>query len=225
MAILMVMTSHSDLENTDAKTGVWLGEFTDPYYEFLDAGFDVKLATPKSGKPPVDPMSELTEHITASNRRFNDDAAAKQKFANTTKLSEVSAKDFAALFFPGGHGPMWDLAKDTDCARLILDFYNSEKPIGAVCHGPAALLSAENVQPGFLKNKIITCYSNVEEVLVNKQNKVPYLLQDRMKELHANVENSLIPFASHVKTDGLLITGQNPLSAGPAAKALLKQLA
>lgn len=222
--ILMVLTSHSAMENTDSKTGVWLGEFTDPYYEFVDAGYQVTLASPKGGRPPVDPMSELTENITASNRRFQDDEAANSAFSHTTPLNQISHEQFDAVFYPGGHGPIWDLAKDNDSGILILNFLDAGKPVGAVCHGPAALLSAENQRPGFLKGKVISAFSDTEETMVGRSGNVPYQLQSRLEELGAEVKTALVPFLSHVERDGLLVTGQNPLSAGPAAKALIEVL-
>ncbi|MFZ0575979.1 MAG: type 1 glutamine amidotransferase domain-containing protein [Psychrobacillus psychrotolerans] len=222
--ILMVLTSHSDMENTDSKTGVWLGEFTDPYYEFIDVGYTVTLASPKGGRPPVDPMSELTEHITGSNRRFQDDEQAKTAFSRTTILNQIRHEDYDAVFYPGGHGPIWDLAVDHNSGLLILDFLDSGRPVAAVCHGPAALISAERQRPGFLKEMIISAFSNTEETLVGRSGNVPYLLQTRLEELGAEVKTALVPFLSHVATDGLLITGQNPLSAGPTAKALIDLL-
>ena len=222
--ILMVLTSHSELDNTDDKTGLWIGEFTDPYYKFLDAGYHITLASTKGGKPPVDPMSQMTENITASNRRFQDDAVAKSAFDATKRIEEVRAEDFDAVFFPGGHGPLWDLAKSESCGELTLDFYNTQKPVAAVCHGGAAFVAAENYQPGFLKDKKVTCFSNTEEKLVFKTNNIPYLLEDKLENFGAKIDNALIPFASNVKIDGHLITGQNPMSAGPTAEALIKML-
>ncbi len=222
--ILMVLTSHSAMENTDSKTGVWLGEFTDPYYEFIDTGYTVTLASPKGGRPPVDPMSELTENITSSNRRFQDDEHAKTAFSQTSVLDQVSHTDYDAVFYPGGHGPIWDLAVDNNSGLLILDFLDSGKPVAAVCHGPAALISAERQRPGFLKGKTISAFSNTEETMVGRSGNVPYQLQTRLEELGAEVKTALVPFLSHVETDGLLITGQNPLSAGPTAKALIEVL-
>lgn len=222
--ILMILTSHSGMENTDGKTGVWLGEFTDPYYEFIDAGYHVELASPKGGRPPVDPMSELTENITGSNRRFQDDEVAKAAFSHTKVLDQVSAAEYDAVFYPGGHGPLWDLANDNNSGILILDFLDSGKPVAAVCHGPAALISAERQRPGFLRGKILSAFSNTEETLVGRSGNVPYLLQTKLEELGAEVKKAFVPFLSHVEKDGLLITGQNPLSAGPAAKALINLL-
>ncbi|MCX2582758.1 type 1 glutamine amidotransferase domain-containing protein [Pedobacter sp. MR22-3] len=222
--ILMVLTSHSEMENTDHKTGVWLGEFTDPYYEFIDAGYQVILASPKGGRPPVDPMSELTENITGSNRRFQDDEHAKAAFSHTTVLNQVNANDYDAVFYPGGHGPIWDLAVDNNSGILILDFLDAGKPVAAVCHGPAALINADQQRPGFLKGKKIAAFSNTEETMVGRSGNVPYLLQTKLEELGAEVKTALVPFLSHVETDGLLITGQNPLSAGPTAKILIELL-
>lgn len=219
--ILMVLTSHSGMENTADKTGVWLGEFTDPYYEFINAGYTVTLTSPKGGRPPVDPMSELTEHITGSNRKFQDDETAKAAFSHTTPLNQLSHDDFEAVFYPGGHGPIWDLASDNNSGILIHDFLDAGKPVAAVCHGPAALISADRQRPGFLQGKTVSGFSNAEETLVGRSSHVPYLLQTKLEELGATVKTALVPFLSHVETDGLLITGQNPLSAGPAAKALI----
>lgn len=222
--ILMILTSHERLNNTDSTTGVWLGEFTDPYYVFKEKGYEVELASPLGGEPPVDPKSKLTENITSSNRKFNDDDEAKSKFMNTFTLSEVSAADYDAVFFPGGHGPMWDLATDDRCAQLILDFYSQEKPIAAVCHGPAALIRAAEMQPAILKGRKVTAFSNAEEKLVGLSDNIPFKLQDKLKELGADFDSATIPFTSKVKTDGLIITGQNPASAEPAAKKLVELL-
>ncbi len=222
--ILIILTSHSEMENTDSKTGVWIGEFTDPYYEFVDAGYEVTLVSPKGGQPPIDPMSKLTENITASNRRFGDDEAAQQKFNNTLKLSEVKASDFDAVFFPGGHGPLWDLATDENCGKIILDFLADNKFVAAVCHGPAALIAASQLQPGLLNGKRIAGFTNAEEILVFRGDNIPYKLETRLKELGADFHSALLPFITHVEEDGLFITGQNPASAGPTAHALIKAL-
>lgn len=222
--ILMILTSHEDMENTDSKTGLWIGEFTDPYYEFLDQGYQVTLASPMGGEPPIDPLSKLTENITASNRRFNEDQEAQQKFKTTLPLNQVRGEEFDAIFYPGGHGPMWDLAKNRKSGELIVEFFNSGKPIAAVCHGPAALLMAETVQPGILKGRKVTGFTNIEEKLAFRNGNIPYQLETRLKELGADFHAALIPFTSHVEDDGLFITGQNPLSAGPTAKALINTL-
>lgn len=220
----MILTSHQQMENTDSKTGVWLGEFTDPYYEFIDQGYQVTLASPLGGKPPVDVMSELTEHITRSNRRFTEDELAQQAFAHTHTLVGLSASNFDAVFFPGGHGPLWDLALDELSGKLILDFFSANKPVAAVCHGPAALVKAAELVPGLLSGKRLTGFTNAEETLVGRANQIPFKLEDKLVALGADFKSALVPFFSHVETDGLLITGQNPLSAGPVAKALIEVL-
>lgn len=220
----MILTSHEAMENTDSKTGVWLGEFTDPYYEFIDAGYSVTLASPAGGRPPVDPLSTLTENITESNRRFNDDAQAQAAFDNTSVLTEIDPAEFDAIFYPGGHGPLWDLAINEFSGRLIVDFTAAGKPVGAVCHGPAALIKAAELQPGFLNGKRVAGFTNTEETLTLRADNVPYKLETRLKELGADFHSAALPFTSHVETDGLLVTGQNPLSAGPTAKAIIALL-
>lgn len=217
----MILTSHKDMDHTDSKTGLWLGEFTDPYYEFIDKGYDVTLASPDGGEPPVDPLSKLTENITSANRRFQNDEIATAKFKNTLRLAEVDPTAFDGLFIPGGHGPLWDLANDATSGRIILDFLNGKKPVAAVCHGPAALVKAAEMQPGLLKGKKLTGFTNAEEALVFRKNNVPFLLETRLRELGADFSSAWVPYASHVQADGLIITGQNPLSAGPTAKALI----
>lgn len=219
--IVMVLTSHKELENTDSTTGLWIGEFTDPYYEFIDKGFQVTLASPKGGKPPIDPMSELTKNITGSNRRFQDDEVAQNALNNTLLLSEIDSVDYDAIFFPGGHGPLFDLATNEKSGQLIIDFLNSGKPVASVCHGPAALIKAAEMDATVLKGKRVTGFSNTEEKLAMRSDNIPYTLEDRLKELGADYHTGLVPFLSHTEIDGLLITGQNPLSAGPTAEALI----
>lgn len=221
--VLMILTSHKDIEGAK-DTGAWLGEFTDPYFDFIDQGYNVVLASPLGGEPPIDPRSLLTENITASNRRFNDDTMAQTAFKNTIKLKEVNTEEFNAAFFPGGHGPMWDLAQDEDCARIVTEFWEQEKPIAAVCHGPAGLLKAAERKPEILKGKRVTAFSNLEEKAVLLYDHLPFKLEDRLKELGASYQSATIPFTSRVEIDGLLITGQNPASASPAAQALIRSL-
>ena len=222
--ILMVLTSHDGLVNTDSKTGVWLGEFTDPYYEFLDAGFEVSLASPKGGEPPIDPRSKLTENITSSNRKFQKDEEAQRAFEFTIPLKEIKAVDFDAIFFPGGHGPMGDLATDEVNARLVLDFFRENKPIGAICHGPAALITAATEEPDLLQGKKVTAFSNTEEKMVGLRDNIPFSLEDRLKTLGADYTSATVPFTSKVEISGKLVTGQNPASAEKAAKELIKLL-
>jgi putative intracellular protease/amidase len=224
MKILMILTSHKEMENTEHTTGLWLGEFTDPYYEFVDKGYEVTLASPKGADVPIDPLSTLTEHITASNRRFQDDADARHKLQHTLMLSQVGCNDYDALFIPGGHGPIWDLATNDTCGNLIVDFLTEEKPVAAVCHGPAALIKAMEIRPAFFEGKRMTCFTNMEESLVLRSNNIPYKVETRLKELGADFHSALVPFTSHIEVDGLLVTGQNPASAGPTAKALIELL-
>lgn len=220
--ILMILTSQKEMGDSGKSTGVWLGEFTDTYYEFLDQGYEVTLASPKGGEPPVDPRSELTENITSSNRRFQDDADAQRAFRNTALLDEVDPQNYDALFYPGGHGPMWDLAKDDRNADIVLDFYRREKPIGAVCHGPAALIKAAEKEPGLLKNKEVTSYSNTEEKLSGLYDNIPFKLEDKLGELSGGYYHSAtIPFTSEVKRNDKLVTGQNPASASKTAKEMI----
>lgn len=220
--ILMILTSHKEMGDSGKSTGVWLGEFTDTYYEFLNQGYEVTLASPKGGEPPVDPRSELTENITSSNRRFQDDADAQRAFRNTALLDEVDPQNYDALFYPGGHGPMWDLAKDDRNADIVLDFYRREKPIGAVCHGPAALIKAAEKEPGLLKNKEVTSYSNTEEKLSGLYDNIPFKLEDKLGELSGGYYHSAtIPFTSEVKRNDKLVTGQNPASASKTAKEMI----
>ncbi len=220
--ILFVITSHKELLNTETTTGLWIGEFTDPYYEFIDAGHLVTLASPKGGQPPIDPTSELTKNITSSNRRFQDDKAAQNALMTTVPLSELSASNYDAVFYPGGHGPIFDLASDETSGKLILEFLEAGKPVASVCHGPAALIKAAELDPSILKGKRVTGFSNAEEKLVLKMDNIPYTLEDRLKELGADYSSATVPFTSHVEVDGLLISGQNPLSAAPTAKALIE---
>ena len=222
--ILMILTSHEDLLNTDSKTGLWIGEFTDPYYEFKDEGYTVTLASPKGGSPPIDPMSELTSNITASNRRFQDDDFAQHALKHTLNLDDVKAEDYDALFFPGGHGPMFDLANDKRSGQLIVDMLDQDKPVTAVCHGPAVFMAAWELDHGVLRGKRVTGFSNVEEGLVFRGDNIPFKLEDKLSWLGGDYNKAILPFNSNVEEDGLVITGQNPLSALPAAKALIRML-
>lgn len=222
--ILLLLTSHERMDGSDSKTGVWLGEMTDPYYEFVDAGFKVTMASPLGGEPPIDPLSKLTEHITASNRRFSEDETVQHQFSNTLKLENIRASAFDAVFISGGHGPLWDLARHPDVGRLLLEFVKEEKPIAAVCHGPAALLPLADLCPGYLLGKQLTAFSNTEETLVLRHNQIPFELESRLKEYGAEFSAARLPFSSHVVLDGQLITGQNPLSAAPAAQTLVELL-
>jgi putative intracellular protease/amidase len=224
MKILIVLTSHSELGNTGEKTGFWIEEFASPYYVLADAGAEITIASPKGGQPPVDPKSELADAQTPSTERFYKDAVLIDKVANTLKLSGVKQEDFDAVFYPGGHGPLWDLATDKDSIQLIEAFYNHQKPIAFVCHSPAALVNvkAKNGEP-LVKGKELTGFSNTEEEAVKLTNVVPFLLEDELKKNGALYSKGK-DWASYVKQDGLLITGQNPGSSEAVAKLLLKTL-
>jgi putative intracellular protease/amidase len=222
--ILTIITSHKELQNTDTTTGLWLGEFTEPYYAFIDKGYKVTLASPWGGKPPIDPMSGLVEHITASNRRFQDDLTAQNALNETNKLDTIQAGEFDAIFYPGGHGPMFDLAANAISGQLINEFLSKGKPVAAVCHGPAALIKAAESNPSLLKGKRVTGYSNAEETLAMKNDNIPFTLENRLKELGADYQKATVPFIAHTEVDGLLITGQNPLSAEPTAQKLIEAL-
>jgi putative intracellular protease/amidase len=224
MKILMILTSHEEMENTSHTTGLWLGEFTDPYYEFIDKEYEITLVSPKGGSIPIDPMSTLTENITESNRRFQEDSNLKIKLDNTLKLSDINSLDYDAIFIPGGHGPLWDLATDETCGNLIVEFLSSAKPVAAVCHGPAALIKAFEIRPDILRGRRMTGFTNIEETMVMRSNNIPYKLETRLTELGADFDSAIIPFTSHIEVDGVLVTGQNPASAGPTAKALINIL-
>lgn len=224
MKVLIVLTSHSELGNTGKKTGFWIEEFAAPYYKLKDAGVDVTLASPKGGQPPIDPKSAEPANQTEATRRFNEDKELQQLLSNTKKLSEISADDFDAVFFPGGHGPLWDLSGDANSIRLIENFWRSKKPVAAVCHAPAVLLNAkdENGEP-LVKGKRVTGFTNSEEDAVQLTDVVPFLLEDELKKKGGDYSKKE-DWASYVITDGLLITGQNPASSEEAAEKLLDLL-
>jgi putative intracellular protease/amidase len=224
MKILMVLTSHSELGNTGEKTGFWIEEFAAPYYELADAGADITLASPKGGRPPIDPKSELPDFQTESTHRFDKDQQLKEKLAHTLPLDTLNAADYDAVFYPGGHGPLWDLVSNKQSISLIGHFYQQGKPVAAVCHAPAALVNVKlpNGEP-LVKNKKVTGFSNTEEDAVHLTNVVPFLLEDELKR--AGAQYSKGPdWGSYVQQDGLLITGQNPASSAEAAKLLLNLL-
>jgi len=224
MKILFVLTSHSALGNTGEKTGFWIEEFATPYYVLADAGADITIASPKGGQPPVDPKSELADAQTTSTKRFYEDSTLINKVAYSLKLSDIKQDDFDAVFYPGGHGPLWDLATDKDSIKLIESFYNHQKPIAFVCHAPAALVNvkAKNGEP-LIKGKDLTSFSNTEEEAVKLKKIVPFLLEDELKK-HGAIYTKGENWTSYVKQDGLLITGQNPASSEAVAKLLLEVL-
>ena len=224
MKILMVLTSHDQLGNTGKKTGFWLEEFAAPYYMLKDAGAAITLASPKGGQPPLDPKSDLPENLTELTNRFRTDKAAQAELANTKKLADVSADDFDAVFYPGGHGPLWDMPDNKISIALIEAFVKADKPIGAVCHAPAALGNVRGKDGEYLvKSKRVTGFTNAEEEAVGLTAVVPFLLEDRLKQ-RGGIYSKGANWAPYVQVDGKLVTGQNPASSGPAAKELLKLL-
>ena len=224
MKILIVLTSHDQLGNTGKPTGFWLEEFAAPFYVFKDAGADLVLASPKGGQPPLDPKSDEPDAQTAATRRFNGDAEAKSELANTRRLEDVSAADFDAVFYPGGHGPLWDLSTSATSIALIESFLKAGKPVAAVCHAPAALVGVRGENGEHLvKGKRVTGFSNAEEEAVQLTEVVPFLLEDKLKALGAQFSKGS-DWGSYVLVDGLLVTGQNPASSEEAARTLLKLL-
>lgn len=224
MKILLVLTSHDQLGDTGHKTGFWLEEFASPYYLFKDAGAQLTLASPKGGQPPLDPKSADADAQTPATERFKADAAAQQALATTLPLSQVQADDFDALFYPGGHGPLWDLAEDRTSIALIEHFQTQNKPVAAVCHAPGVLRHAKaaNGLP-LVSGKKVTGFSNSEEAAVQLTEVVPFLVQD-MLIANGGHYSSANDWQSHVAIDGLLITGQNPASSDATAAALLERL-
>jgi Putative intracellular protease/amidase len=225
MKILMVLTSHDALGNTGKKTGFWLEEFAAPYFVFKDAGAEVVLASPAGGQPPLDPKSDLPEFQTAMTERFKSDAAAQQALANTVKLASIDQQDFDTVFYPGGHGPLWDLAESADSIQLIESFDRAGKPMGFVCHAPGALrhVKAASGAP-LIQGKQVTGFTNSEEAAVELTDVVPFLIEDEFIKLGAHYQKGA-DWAPFVVQDGQLITGQNPASSEDVAKALLLQLA
>jgi len=223
MKILMVITSHDQLGNTGRKTGLWLEEFAAPYYVFKDAGVEISLASPKGGKPPIDPKSDLPDNQTPAMKRFKGDEEAKKAFAHTAKLVDMRAKDFDTVFYPGGHGPMWDLAESPDSIALLESFYNTGKNIALVCHAPGALHHVMFEGKPLVKGKRVTGFTDSEEAEMKLTKVVPFLVEDELKRLGALFEKAP-NWQSFVVVDGRLITGQNPASSTATAEALLKAL-
>lgn len=224
MKILVVLTSHDQLGDTGKKTGFWLEEFAAPYYAFKDAGTDITLASPRGGQPPLDPKSDDPSAQTDATRRFKADKAAQALLANTHKLQDMKAGDFDAVFYPGGHGPLWDLAEDADSIALIQSTLAAGKPVAAVCHAPGVLRHVKSAdgQP-LVQGKSVTGFTNSEEEAVGLTGIVPFLVEDMLKNNGGHYSKSG-DWQPHVVSDGLLITGQNPASSEPVAQALLKML-
>jgi putative intracellular protease/amidase len=224
MKILMVLTSHDKLGNTGKKTGFWLEEFAAPYYVLKDAGATVTVVSPLGGQPPLDPKSDVPDAQTEDTQRFKADPAAQSVLAHTLKLSEIAAGDFDAVFYPGGHGPLWDLAEDTSSIALIEATLAAGKPIALVCHAPGVLrqVKAANGEP-LVQGKAVTGFTNTEEQAVGLTEIVPFLVEDMLMQNGGNY-SKVADWQPYVVKDGLLITGQNPASSAPAAKQLLEQL-
>lgn len=224
MKVLIVLTSHDMLGNTGKKTGFWLEELAAPYYAFIDAGAEVTLVSPKGGQPPLDPKSNEKDAQTETTHRFEADASAMQALANTQKLSEISIADFDAVFYPGGHGPLWDLAEDQNSISLIEQALQADKPVALVCHAPGVLrhVKSSDEQP-IVKGKSVTGFSNTEESAVGLTEIVPFLVEDMLKE-NGGQYSKAEDWQVYVQQDGLLITGQNPASSAATAEALLKSL-
>lgn len=223
MKILMVLTSHDQLGTTGLKTGFWLEEFAAPYYVFKDAGADITIASPKGGQPPLDPKSDEPDFQTAATARFKDDAAAQAALSGSLKLSDISPDDYDAVFYPGGHGPLWDLAEDRNSISLIEVMYAAGKTVAAVCHAPAVFRHTEAPDGSpLVEGKSVTGFSNSEEAAVELTDIVPFLLEDELQTSGANYSKSS-DWHPYVVTDGNLITGQNPASSEAVAQALLER--
>jgi putative intracellular protease/amidase len=224
MKVLMVLTSHDQLGNTGRKTGFWLEEFAAPYYVFKDAGAQLTLASPKGGRPPLDPKSDEPKFQTDITRRFEKDADAEAKLDKTLRLDTVKQEDYDTVFYPGGHGPMWDLAEDKSSIKLIESFLAAGKPIALVCHASGALhhVKSKDGNP-FVEGKNVTGFTDGEEEEMGLTKIVPFLVEDELMRLGA-IFSKVKNWGVHTIADGQLITGQNPASSGPAARVLIEKL-
>ena len=222
--VLFVLTSHYELGNTGEKTGFWVEEFAAPYYLLKDKGVNITLASPKGGQPPIDPKSNEPDFQTPATKRYFEDKETMELMANTKKLTEVNADDFDAVFYPGGHGPLWDLAESETSATLIESFYSSNKPVAAVCHAPGVFKNVkdQNGEP-LVKGKQVTGFTNTEEEAVQLTDVVPFLVEDMLKE-KGGVYSKKDDWSEYAIEDGLLITGQNPASSELVAEMLLRRL-
>lgn len=224
MNILFVLTSHDKLGDTGKKTGFWVEEFASPYYTLLDKGAHITIATPKGGAAPIDPSSDSPDAATEATKRFDKDEEAKARIANTKVLSDLNADDFDAVFYPGGHGPLWDLANDKTSISLIEKFNSQNKPIGFVCHAPAALKNVKNTDGSpLVKGKKVTGFTNSEEAAVGLTEVVPFLVEDMLSE-NGGVYSKKDDWAAYAIQDGNLITGQNPASSALVADKLFESL-
>ncbi|MFT7614373.1 MAG: putative intracellular protease/amidase [Parvicellaceae bacterium] len=222
MKVLFVLTSHDELGDTGEKTGFWVEEFAGPYYTLLDKGVEITLATPKGGKAPIDPRSDSPDNATESTKRFDNDQEAQEGIKNTHKLTDIKADDYDAVFYPGGHGPLWDLSKDETSIKLIETFNAQEKPIAFVCHAPAALKNVKGTDGDFIvKGKKVTGFTNSEEKAVELLDVVPFLVEDMLKE-NGGIYSKGEDWSVYVLQDGNLITGQNPASSKLVAEKLFE---
>ncbi|KNB60666.1 type 1 glutamine amidotransferase domain-containing protein [Chryseobacterium sp. Hurlbut01] len=219
--VLFVLTSHDELGNTGEKTGFWTEELAAPYYALSDKGVDITLASPKGGLPPIDPKSEDPSSQTDATRRMDNDEVLKDKLKNTHKLSDVKSEDFDAVFYPGGHGPLWDLAEDKVSQQLIADFYTNEKPIAFVCHAPGVLKDVKIDGEYLVNGKNVTGFTNSEEEAVQLTDVVPFLVEDMLKK-NGGSYSKIEDWSPYAVVDGRLITGQNPASSEKVAEELLK---
>jgi putative intracellular protease/amidase len=221
--VLFVVTSHDKLGNTGEKTGFWTEELAAPYYALADKGVQIDIATPLGGQPPIDPKSEDPSAATEDTKRFDTDTVLLEKLKNTKKLSEVNQADYDAVFYPGGHGPLWDLAEDANSAALIASFYTHNKPVGFVCHAPGVLKNVKINGEYLVKGKNVTGFANTEEAAVGLTNVVPFLLEDVLQKNGA-IYSKTQDWHPYAVEDGFLITGQNPASSKLVAEKLLQQL-
>ncbi len=224
MKVLMILTSHDELGDTGEKTGFWLEEFAAPYYVFKDAGADITLASPAGGQPPLDPKSDQPDFQTAATERFKQDAEARVALSKTHRLADINPDDYDAVFYPGGHGPLWDLAEDEHSIAIIEALNSSGKPVAAVCHAPGAFRNARTTDGNpLVQNRKVTGFANSEEEAVGLTQVVPFLVEDALKQNDGDYSKAA-DWQPYVVTDGNLITGQNPASSASAAEATLKLL-
>ena len=223
MKILMVLTSHAELGDTGRKTGFWVEEFAAPYYVFTDAGAEVTLTSPKGKKPPIDPSSTKEDAQTNATKRFDADEELQERLAQTVKMEDIDSADYDAVFYPGGHGPLWDLANDLKSISLIEEFNAQMKPMAFVCHAPGVLANVEDHKKPLVRGKNVTGFANSEEEAAGLTDVVPFLVEDKLNQLGANYSKGE-DWNSYVMVDGRLITGQNPASSAKAARELLKML-
>ncbi|KRT17553.1 dimethylallyltransferase [Pedobacter ginsenosidimutans] len=219
--VLFVLTSHDELGNTGLKTGFWSEELAAPYYALSDKGIEITLASPKGGRPPIDPKSEDPTFQTDTTRRMDKDAVLLDKLKNTIKLEDVKISDYDAVFYPGGHGPLWDLAESTTSQQLITEFYNANKPVAFVCHAPGVLKDVKVNGEYLVKDKNVTGFTNTEEEAVQLTKVVPFLVEDMLVK-NGGHYSKIDDWNPYAVVDGLLITGQNPASSEKVAEELLK---